>query len=317
MHTVAIDTRLSQLQDWLRSVLSTELSIDPVLGDCSFRRYFRVKTARQSYIAMDAPPARENCAPFIAIATAFQRSAVRLPIIFHQNVADGFLLLSDFGDQHLLKALQTQDADALYSSALTDLLSMQTHPNHYSLPMFDATLFWKEFDIFDEWYLQKNKKIILSECEVKKLRALYQLLIDSALSQPQVFVHRDYHSRNIMICDDGRLGFLDFQDAVIGPIAYDCVSLLRDCYVTFPEKKVEQWARDFYQSLALTQDFKVFMRWFDWMGLQRHLKCLGIFSRMALRNQKPQYLSNIPRVLRYIHFVCDRYPELQALKYYS
>jgi len=180
-------------------------------------------------------------------------------------------------------------------------------------------LYWKEFDIFFQWYLIKNKQWQLTAAQEKMLRDIYQRLIDSALSQPSIFVHRDFHSRNLMVCDDGALGVLDFQDAVWGPITYDCVSLLRDCYVRWPEKKGERWVHDYYRQCKRAGrinrvNFATFQQWFDWMGLQRHLKCLGIFSRLSLRDEKHQFLNDVPRVLQYVREVCDSYSELTVLK---
>ena len=265
---------------------------------------------------MDAPPAQESCDAFIAIADLFTQSPVRFPVIHAKDVTQGFLLLTDFGDQQLLSLLSAQSADHWYSRAIETLLAMQLHHAARAdsvLPTFD---YWREFEIFLEWYLQKNQRRILSSADLGVLRHAYQLLIDEAFHQPQVFVHRDYHSRNLMVCDDQELGILDFQDAVQGPLTYDLVSLLRDCYIDWPVEKIQQWARFYYDQANAAVDWDTFLRWFDWTGLQRHLKCLGIFSRLSLRDQKHRYLSDIPRVLQYARTVCDRYPALQTLRAY-
>lgn len=320
--TVNNDLRLQTLHAWLSAVLPEKtFSLLPLAGDASFRRYFRAITAEKSYVVMDAPPAKEDCKPFVAIAAAFSNSVVQLPLLFSANLDDGFLVLSDFGDQQLLPLLQQDTVDELYIAAMNVLLSLQQrdHIPNYVLPIFDDALFWKEFDIFFTWYVQKNLGRIVSAAEEKKLRDAYQLLIDSAASQPTVFVHRDYHSRNIMLCNDASMGILDFQDAVRGPITYDLVSLLRDCYVAWPEDQTERWVSYFFNQLhaenkLTSTDFSTFLRWFDWMGLQRHLKCLGIFSRLCYRDQKSGYLNDIPRVLNYVLSVCDKYPELSVFK---
>ncbi len=318
---VVSDSRLSLLNAWVTTVLpDTSFHIVPVAGDASFRRYFRVNADNQRFIAMDAPPALENCEPFIAIANAFQQSPVRLPEIIALDLEKGFLLLSDFGDQQLLPILNDDSADKLYRSAIDVLMQIQRCESvaNYALPRFDDAQYWREFDIFFTWYLQKHQQKTISRDEEQELKKYYQLLIDSAHEQPAVFVHRDYHSRNIMLCDDGELGVLDFQDALHGPVTYDLVSLLRDCYIAWPQSQIENWVRYFYEekNLSLCVDFSTFLRWFDWMGLQRHLKCLGIFSRLYYRDQKNGYLKDIPRVHNYAISICDRYPELAGLKKY-
>ncbi|HLD84632.1 MAG TPA: phosphotransferase [Coxiellaceae bacterium] len=311
--------RQTLLSRWLSDCFP-EKNIAMVLlaGDASFRRYFRATIDAQSFVVMDAPPAHEDCTPFIAIANAFSASSVRLPHIHAMNLEQGFLLLSDFGDQQFLSLLNSQTADALYRSAIDTLVTLQNTVPFPSLPAFDAQLYWREFDIFLTWYVKKNLGKNLSDSQESQLRAHYQWLIDSAEQQPQVFVHRDYHSRNLMMCADNQLGILDFQDAVRGPVTYDLVSLLRDCYVAWPNEKVTNWVNYFYEKLRhektpLSADFDTFLRWFDWMGLQRHLKCLGIFSRLYFRDNKNGYLKDIPRVLHYALSVCDRYSELSAL----
>lgn len=318
------DPRLSLLHSWVATILPDRaFHIAPVAGDASFRRYFRVNANDQRFIAMDAPPALENCEPFIAIANAFAQSPVRLPDIIAVDLEKGFLLLSDFGDQQLLPILNDESADALYRSAIDVLIQMQcceSIPN-YVLPHFDDAQYWREFDIFFTWYLQKNQQKNLSLSEENELKKYYQLLINSAHEQPTVFVHRDYHSRNIMLCEDGELGILDFQDALYGPVTYDLVSLLRDCYIAWPQSQIENWVRYFYEKQvsenpSFSDDFSTFLRWFDWMGLQRHLKCLGIFSRLYYRDHKSGYLKDIPRVQHYAISICDRYPELTGLKKY-
>lgn len=318
------DLRLSLLHNWVATVLpDTAFHIVSVAGDASFRRYFRVNANNQSFIVMDAPPTLENCEPFVAIANAFQQSSVRLPKIIALDLEKGFLLLSDFGDQQLLPILNDDSADQLYRSAI-DVLMLMQHCDaipHYSLPHFDDAQYWREFDIFFTWYLQKHQQKNMTLSDETALKKYYQLLIDSAHEQPAVFVHRDYHSRNIMLCEDGELGILDFQDALRGPVTYDLVSLLRDCYIAWPQSQIETWVHYFYEKQieenpSFSADFSTFLRWFDWMGLQRHLKCLGIFSRLYYRDQKSSYLKDMPRVHHYAMSICDRYPELTELKKY-
>jgi Predicted phosphotransferase related to Ser/Thr protein kinases len=277
----AVDERQLLMRHWLSGIFPKQSCvIQNLAGDASFRRYFRATVNDQTFVVMDAPPEKENCEPFVAIANAFENAPARFPKIISKNLAQGFLLLPDFGDQQLLPLLNYDSVDALYYHAMKTLLQIQRCSN-IALPSFDDALYWREFDIFDQWYLQKNLGKNLSLADNNKLRAIYQVLIDSAHAQPQVFVHRDYHSRNIMLCDDGELGILDFQDAVQGPITYDLVSLLRDCYVAWPVDQTEKWVFDYYQKLNLSVDFKTFLRWFDWMGLQRHLKMSRYFFATA------------------------------------
>ena len=334
-----IDNRLSALRAWLAIVFpGKSYVVAPLAGDASFRRYFRATVyfqakvlisangretlphseinSSQTFIVMDAPPEKENCDAFIAIANAFRDSAVRFPKIISHNLEQGFLLLPDFGDRQLLLLLDNHSADQLYRLSMDALLQIQRCETikDYHLPCFNDDLYWREFSILDTWYIKKNLNKTLSDADQNELKKCYQLLIHSADAQPQVFVHRDYHSRNIMVCEDGELGILDFQDAVLGPITYDLVSLLRDCYVEWPVNQIEKWVRYFYEKLNLSVDFNTFMRWFDLMGLQRHLKCLGIFSRLYYRDGKEGYLKEIPRVLNYAITICDKYPELGSLK---
>lgn len=312
------DHRLENLTEWLSS-LFPKFSILPLSGDASFRRYFRVSTEVDSFIVMDAPPDKENCSAFVTIAKAFENSSLRFPKIFAMDHTLGFLLLSDFGDRQLLSVLNKNSANDLYVSAMNILFQMQRDNSTLKINfhLFDSAAFWGEFEIFNTWYLEKNVNLVLSADQKIQLKNTYEWLIESALSQPTVFVHRDYHSRNIMICHDHQMGILDFQDALMGPITYDLVSLLRDCYIAWPEDKIQQWVFFFYQKLInsrqISVDFATFMRWFDLMGLQRHIKCLGIFSRLYFRDQKSGYLKDIPRVLCYAVSVCEKYPELSGI----
>ncbi|OGT41273.1 MAG: hypothetical protein A3F13_05380 [Gammaproteobacteria bacterium RIFCSPHIGHO2_12_FULL_40_19] len=316
---VSDDSRLTALHHWASTLFPDAIfSVVPLAGDASFRRYFRVNSGDQTFVAMDAPPQLENCQPFVAIAKTFEQSTVRFPRIFSIDLQQGFLLLSDFGDRQLLPVLNDETADVLYRTAIDVLCDMQQCRDvlNYKLPHFDDDLFWREFEIFRTWYVKKHMNYTLSVDDENQLKNTYQCLIDSATAQPVVFVHRDYHSRNIMLCDDSALGILDFQDAVWGPITYDLISLLRDCYIVWTDHQVQQWAAYFFQknkNQLRDVDFLTFMKWFDWMALQRHLKCLGIFSRLHYRDHKHGYLKEMPRVLNYVMSVCDRYPELSGL----
>lgn len=311
------DHRLQLLRTWLDSL--NELSpyqVTPLAGDASFRRYFRIHFEKCSWIAMDAPPDRENCRQFIDIAKRIKQTHLNVPDFFAINIEQGFLLLSDFGDRLLLDELSKSTANHYYEIALRDLIMMQT-ANTANIPDFDQAFMLQEIERFETWYLKQYRDIELTSQERQCLQNTYQQLILSANEQPHVFIHRDYHSRNLMILDEKKLGIIDFQDAMRGPITYDVVSLLHDCYITWPREEVLRWLQTYLQTaqhanLISRVDQTQFVRWFDWMGLQRHLKVLGIFARLYLRDSKPNYLQDIPRVLQYIIDVSNRYPELTA-----
>ncbi|WP_292434196.1 phosphotransferase [Methylobacter sp.] len=317
--------------DWLENdLLLTITHCEPASSDASFRRYFRVHAsddciraggiiatqgavAEQQFIVMDAPPTKENIEPFIRIAKLLAQSDINVPTIFQQNLADGFLLLEDFGSQCFLDRLNASTADDLYQTAFDSLFKLQTQtPEQNSgLPNYDEPLLQRELTIFEEWFLGQFLDIEISTSVWETVSAI---LMASALEQPRTFVHRDYHSRNLMVLDNDSPGVIDFQDAVIGPITYDLVSLLRDCYIAWPEQQVRQWRLNYFERLQqaglINCSSAQFNRWFDLMGLQRHLKAIGIFSRLYLRDGKPNYLNDIPRTLNYVTTVCSAYPEL-------
>jgi aminoglycoside/choline kinase family phosphotransferase len=308
------DLRTILMYDWLENdLLLTITDCKPASSDASFRRYFRISTLNEQFIVMDAPPTRENIEPFLKVAGLLTQSQVNVPIIFQQNLTDGFLLLEDFGSQCFLDQLNTKTADDLYQSALDSLFKLQTNtslPNS-GLPCYDQALLHRELAIFEEWFLGQFLDLQVSKPIWDALRTL---LTASALEQPSICVHRDYHSRNLMVLDSDSPGVIDFQDAVIGPITYDLVSLLRDCYIAWPEQQIAQWRERYFERLQqanlITCNLDQFTRWFDLMGLQRHLKAIGIFSRLHLRDGKSNYLADIPRTLNYVTTVCSIYPEL-------
>lgn len=311
------DPRLRQLNHWLRQCIEAR-SITPLVQDASFRRYFRVSTDHQSFIAMDAPPEKEPCKPFVSIGRGLRNHGVNTPIIHAEDISQGFLLLSDFGQTLYLSALSQDNCDQLYQRAMHELIKIQSCEkiDNYDIPRFDHALFTEELENFRNWYLQKHCKINLTAQEHKVIDALFEMLIQSAQTQTQVFTHRDYHSRNLMLLEHNDIGILDFQDAVWGPITYDLVSMIRDCYIVWPNPQVEKWVLAFYNMLPKQHKqntpFALFMRWFDLMGLQRHLKAIFIFARKSLRDQDPRYLEDIPRGLHYVQLVCEKYPELSA-----
>lgn len=313
------DLRLSLIQLWLNELFQTDhYVITPASSDASFRRYFRVQLRQNTYIVMDAPPEHENIEPFIRIAEYLRSNNVNVPEILAKS-DDGFVLLTDFGSLPFLTVLADKSsAETLYKQAMTEVIKIQKSTNdNFSLPVYDETLLQQEMDLFPEWFLTKH----LGLESPSFLNSTFELLINNAEQQPQVLVHRDYHSRNLMYIDEGAPGVIDFQDAVIGPISYDLVSLLRDCYIEWPEEKIDQWLAFYLQTAKqklLIDDitFAQFKRWFDLMGLQRHLKVLGIFCRLYYRDGKDNYLNDLPLTLRYVLDVASRYPEFSELVNY-
>ncbi|SDW04234.1 aminoglycoside phosphotransferase family protein [Marinobacter mobilis] len=303
-----MDIRLSQLTDWVRQFPGlAQASPRPVSGDASFRRYFRVTNHDTTFIVMDAPPEHEDCHPFVAIARHWHSHGVAVPAVVEQDLAQGFLLLEDFGDRLLLGQLDATNADRCYRGAMAELLSIQQLPADpaFPLPPYDNALLNREMALFPDWLLTRQLGLELSNGERCLLDTSFTFLRESALAQPEVTVHRDYHSRNLLVRPDtDRPGVIDFQDAVRGPITYDLVSLLKDCYVRWPESDVERWL-EHYRQLSLDAglhhaDAATFRQWFELMGMQRHLKAAGIFARLAIRDGKTGYLGDIPRTVQYL-----------------
>ncbi len=311
---ILTDLRIIALKDWLENDLLLDIcDFAPASSDASFRRYFRVITPNNRMIAMDAPPDKENCVPFIHVAGLMSAAGVKVPDIYQQNLQDGFLLLEDFGPHCLLDQLNANTVERLYGNALDSLFKLQANTTIHNsgLPRYDQVLLDRELAIFAEWFIQHHLDQTLPE---QLWQSVCNTLISTALEQPPVCVHRDFHSRNLMVLADALPGVIDFQDAVIGPITYDLVSLLRDCYIAWPTALVDTFRDGYHQRLLaanlLDCDTEQFRRWFDLMGMQRHLKALGIFARLHGRDGKSHYLNDIPRTLNYIVQVCASYPEL-------
>lgn len=308
--------RLQQLERWLSDTLGLPAyRIAPASADASFRRYFRIEFDGESRIVMDAPPDKEDSAPFVRIARQFHAIGLNVPAILAEDLEQGFLLLSDLGNRQYLDVLDEHNVDALYTDAMGALATLQARgPGTGALPPYDRQLLWREMELFRDWYLGRHLGVVLSGSEQQLLDATFELLAASALEQPTVSVHRDYHSRNLMVCEHNP-GILDFQDAVNGPVTYDLVSLLRDCYIAWPRQRVEAWVEEYHDmavELGILPERRQerFLRWFDLMGVQRHLKASGIFARLNHRDGKPGYLNDIPRTLGYVTEVSRRYPEL-------
>lgn len=313
-----IDLRLQTLEQWIRRQPGLDQAdISPASSDASFRRYFRVTHAAGSLIAMDAPPEQEDTGPFVDITLRMEAAGLHAPHIHASDPRQGFLLLDDLGQQDYLHGLNITTADELYCDALNALLRIQSSRSK-KLPLYDSKLLSSELGLFRDWYLNRHLGIELNQQQHKQLENVFTALIENALAQPQVFVHRDYHSRNLMITAENNPGIIDYQDAVLGPITYDLVSLLRDCYISWPVEQVKAWALSYrdqavaHALLPPTQD-QQFLHWFDLMGIQRHLKAIGIFARLNHRDGKPAYLGDIPRTLNYVLEQAPRYAETGAL----
>jgi len=308
------DVRQSALCAWLRRIGYRVDDIRLTSGDASFRRYFRVRCNGANYIAMDAPPEQEDCYPFATVADLLASRGVHVPLLLAHDLANGFLLLDDLGSRHYFGALDADSAPSLYGDALDCLFTLHSEIDHHLLPRYDDKLLYGEMQLFADWYLARHRNIKLERTEREVLARTYELLVDNALQQPRVFVHRDFHSRNLMVTEQRNPGVLDFQDAVSGPLTYDLVSLLRDCYINWPQEQVAIWAADYHARLVgaglCDASLETFARWFDLMGMQRHLKAIGIFARLNYRDGKSSYMLDIPRCYQYIADLYPHYPEL-------
>ena len=311
------DFRLQQLLEWLNSVAPEKIrAVERASGDASFRRYFRVHLSARTLIAMDAPPAVERIRPFIRVSILFAQAGVCVPKIFEFNEDQGFMLLTDFGAISYLSRLDPISAPALYQDATNVLRRLNSHLDIETcgLPEYSVDLFHRELGLFEQWFLSGKLAMALTSAELRMLEQVKKFLINKMLEQPKIVVHRDFHSRNLMVLEQDNPGVLDFQDAVVGPVTYDLVSLLRDCYIAWPEPTVEQWVFDYFSNLGLHKiDFEQFFHWFELTGLQRHMKAVGIFSRLDIRDGRTGYLADIPRTLNYIRGVSAKYAELSAL----
>jgi aminoglycoside/choline kinase family phosphotransferase len=311
--------RVLALTQWLENLQDLgEFSIAPASDDASFRRYFRI-TCRdgRGFIAMDAPPEQEDIAPFMRVAEAFGRFGIHVPRVHAANPEQGFLLLSDLGQVQFLHVLDADSVERHYGDALGALVSIQACGPREELPPYTPELLLDEMELFRHWLLQRQLGIELTAADNRMLTAVFEVLVQNALEQPQVCVHRDYHSRNLMVSTPNP-GVLDFQDAVWGPVTYDLASLLRDCYIAWPREQVKGWVQGYFElalQTGVVQDIHEdhFLRWFDLMGSQRHLKAAGIFARLNLRDGKPGYLKDIPRTLGYIVELAPEYSELAQL----
>lgn len=323
------DIRLQKLQVWLDEQLPAlfqandwgvvpPATLTAASSDASFRRYFRWEGAGRTLIVMDAPPPQENCRPFVDIAHLLASSGINVPVIHAQDLEQGFLLLNDLGHQTYLDVIDADNADALFSDAIDALIAFQQLPMDAPLPSYDVALLRRELELFPEWYVQRHLGIELDPEQQALWQQACTLLIDSALAQPRVLVHRDYMPRNLMRSEPNP-GVLDFQDAVYGPVTYDITCLFKDAFLSWPEARVAAWQQQYWDQareagIPVQADFAEFQRASDLMGVQRHLKVIGIFARICHRDGKPRYLADVPRFFSYIEAVLARRPELAALE---
>jgi aminoglycoside/choline kinase family phosphotransferase len=317
------DPRLEELSTWTGATLRTgAFRLAPASADASFRRYFRVTPEARwrghaTLIVMDAPPPMEDCRPFVHVASLLSGAGLHAPEVLAGDPARGFLLLTDLGTRTYLAELDAGSAPGLYGDAIAALILWQQATRDGALPPYDEALLARELALFRDWYVGKHLGRALTPAQQQALARAFRLILDNNLAQPRVFVHRDYHSRNLMLSSPNP-GILDFQDAVVGPITYDLVSLLRDAYVTWEEERQLDWAARYWErarraGLPVGSDFGAFWRDFEWMGAQRQLKVLGIFARLCHRDGKTSFLGDMPRVLRYLRGVCERYGALGPL----
>ncbi|WP_286788975.1 MULTISPECIES: aminoglycoside phosphotransferase family protein [Pseudomonas] len=323
------DVRFTQLCQWLDACLPElfnkkgwgapgEGELTPASSDASFRRYFRWECDGRTLIVMDAPPPQEDCRPFVHVAALLAEAGVHVPEILAQDIEQGFLLLDDLGRQTYLDVLTSDNADALFNDALNALLTYQVLPTEGHLPEYNRALLARELQLFPDWYVRYVLDHRLDAAQQDAWESVCELLIDSALAQPRVLVHRDYMPRNLMVSMPNP-GVLDFQDAVYGPITYDVTCLFKDAFLSWPEERVRGWIETYWtrarqQGLPVGEDFEDFYRASDLMGVQRHLKVIGIFARICHRDGKPKYLADVPRFFAYIEAVIARRPELAPLK---
>ncbi|MBA1201713.1 phosphotransferase [Pseudomonas capeferrum] len=323
------DVRLQHLTVWLDEQLDglyrdngwgevPQGTLSAASSDASFRRYFRWASQARSFVVMDAPPPQENCRPFVDIDHLLATADVNVPVIHAQDLERGFLLLGDLGRQTYLDIIDSDNAESLFSDAIDALLAFQRLPMEAPLPSYDVALLRRELELFPEWYVGRELGTTLSETQQATWQRVSQMLIDSALAQPKVLVHRDYMPRNLMYSEPNP-GVLDFQDAVYGPVTYDITCLFKDAFLSWPQARVEAWLRDYWQKakaigIPVQADFEAFQRASDLMGVQRHLKVIGIFARICHRDGKPRYLADVPRFFAYIDEVAGRRGELEELR---
>ena len=310
--------RQTQLHQWLSGLFPNQpFTLTPASAEASFRRYFRATFADKVFVVMDAPPQLEDCKPFLKIGALFEAAGTHVPHVHAQDLAQGFLLLSDLGNQTYLQALSADNAKQLYGAATDALIKIQLASQPDVLPVYDEALLRRELNLFPEWYVAKHLGVTLTAQQSAKLEECFQRILRNNLAQPRVYVHRDFHSRNLMVTEPNP-GILDFQDAVYGPITYDLASLFKDAYIRWEEAEMMDWLIRYWEKarqagLPVREDFGEFYRDYEMMGVQRHIKVLGIFARLSHRDGKDGYLKDMPLVFDYLHRAAARYIDLKPL----
>lgn len=300
------------IEKWIDSLGYKEYKLEAMIADASFRKYYRLRVGEESFVVMDSSVDKDSMYPFIDISVRLLKAKVEVPRIISQNLKEGFLLLSDLGSKHLADMLSPMSVELLYMKGISEIVKMQ-EIDTTGMDVYDKAFLMFEMNLMEEWYLRGHKNLTLSEKGLKGLSNILGFIADEVLAQPQnIFVHRDFHSRNIML-ESGKLALIDYQDAMAGALTYDLVSLLKDVYVEFDAQKMEELALEFKALKGLEVSDETFLRWFDFMALQRHLKILGIFARLDIRDGKNGYLKNIPLTLKYVLEVCAKYDELRPL----
>ena len=300
------------IEKWITDLGYKDYTLTSITADASSRKYYRLTVEEESFVIMDSSADKDSMYPFIDISVRLLKAKVEVPRIISQNIKEGFLLLSDLGSQHLADMLSPMSVELLYMKGISEIVKMQ-EIDTTGMDVYNKTFLMSEMNLMEEWYLRQHKSIFLSDKGLKNLENILEIIADEVLAQPQnIFVHRDYHSRNIML-ESGKLALIDYQDAMSGALTYDLVSLLKDVYVEFDTKKMEELALEFKILKGLDVSDEEFLRWVDFTALQRHIKILGIFSRLNIRDAKSSYLKDIPLTLKYILEVCAKYDVLEPL----
>jgi len=312
-----LDTRFTQLEDWLINDLGYTLNkLEPASADASFRRYFRASTNQGTFVVMDAPPEKESTREFVQAAKDLAQCGVHTPHLYHCDQTNGFIVLEDLGSRTYLDELNDNSAQ-LYSEAIDALIKLQKGTNvltDSTWPAYDSNKLTQEMDLFEDWYLRRHLSTTMNSDQTSTWHAIKSTLIATCVEQPQTLVHRDYHSRNLMVTETNSPGVIDFQDMVVGPIAYDLASIFKDCYIRWPREQQMDWLKEYHQKSNSEFGFEQLVRWFDFTGLQRHLKVLGIFCRLHYRDGKQQYMDDLPMVTDYVNEVVDLYDEFVFFK---
>jgi N-acetylmuramate 1-kinase len=304
---------MNKIEKWLNSTPYKDFDINTASADASFRKYYRLSSGDKSFLLMDASLEKESLKPFLDVTSKLLTVGVKAPNILEKNIKEGFLILEDFGSTHYLDILSENNFKSLYSKAIDEIVAMQ-QADISNLPIYDKKFLHFEMDLMQEWYFEKLLNKNLKDKEKKIIASTLDSISEVVLSQPQnIFVHRDFHSRNIMLTKDEKIGVIDYQDAMSGAITYDLVSLLKDCYIEFEENEIRKLALEFRDKIGLKTGDDEFIKWFDFMGMQRHIKVLGVFSRLFIRDKKHTYLNDIPLTLKYLFDTSNKYKETKAL----